>query len=153
MSTMDVGNISEALVMAAYANAGFWVSVPFGSGCAYDLIVDTGRRLLKVQVKTGWQRKGCLTSKGQRRVRDSRYNGMRPYREGEVDYVAVYFPPTGSIYVVPFGVIGVDGLLRLMPSLNGQRKFIRWAADFTWEKHLEQLRLDEGVEPAPAAEL
>ncbi|HEV3471284.1 MAG TPA: group I intron-associated PD-(D/E)XK endonuclease [Pyrinomonadaceae bacterium] len=153
MSTMDVGNISEALVMAAYANAGFWVSVPFGSGCAYDLVVDTGSRLFKVQVKTGWLRKGCLIFKGQRRVRDSRCNGMRRYREGEVDFFAAYFPPTGSIYVVPFGLVGTHGCLRLTPVLNGQQKLIRWAADFTWEKHLEQLRLDEGVEPAPAAEL
>lgn len=149
MSTNDVGNRSESVVLAAYIQAGFAVSVPFGNGCAYDLVVDTGSRLLKVQVKTGWQRQGCLIFKGRRRVRDSRRNGMRRYREGEVDYFAVYFPPTASIYVVPFGVIGVDGFLRLAPALNGQRKLIRWATDFTWEKHLEGLRREGSVEPAP----
>jgi PD-(D/E)XK endonuclease len=148
MSTNDVGNRSESIVLAAYIEAGFSVSVPFGNGCAYDLVVDTGRRLLKVQVKTGWQTQGCLTFKGRRRVRDSRQNGMRRYREGEIDYFAVYFPPTASIYVVPFGVIGVDGFLRLTPALNGQRKFIWWAADFTWEKHLELLRGEACVGPA-----
>lgn len=69
---------------------------------------------------------------------------MRQYREGEVDYFAVYFPPAAEIYVVPFGVIGIDGFLRLTPTLNGQQKYIRWAADFTWEKHLEQLRAEGG---------
>jgi hypothetical protein len=140
MTTNDVGNVSEAVVLAAYANAGFGVSVPFGNGCAYDLVVDIGRRLLKVQVKTGWQCQGCLLFKGQRRVRDSGYNGMRRYEVGEVDFFAVHFPVTGSIYVVPFEVMGAYGRLRVTPVLNGQRKFIRWAADFTWEKHLEQLR-------------
>jgi len=67
---------------------------------------------------------------------------MRRYTEGEVDYFAVYFPPGANIYVVPLGVIGIDGFLRLTPALNDQRKFIRWADDFTWEKHLEQLRSD-----------
>jgi hypothetical protein len=153
MSTNDVGNRSESVVLAAYIEAGFSVSVPFGNGCAYDLVVDTGSRLLKVQVKTGWQRQGCLTFKGRRRVRDSRYDGMRRYKEGEVDFFAVHFPPAASIYVVPFGVIGIDGFLRLTPALNGQRKLIRWAADFTWEKHLEQLRRQEGVGPAPAPKL
>lgn len=79
MSTIDVGNMSEALVLAAYTNAGFCVSVPFGNGCAYDLVVDIGSRLLKVQVKTGWLRQGCLIFKGLRRVRDSGHNGMRRY--------------------------------------------------------------------------
>ncbi|MDT4954200.1 MAG: hypothetical protein QOJ02_2338, partial [Acidobacteriota bacterium] len=64
MSTNDIGNASESIVLTAYINAGFFVSVPFGNGCAYDLVVDTGTRLLKVQVKTAWQRKGCLNFKG-----------------------------------------------------------------------------------------
>lgn len=143
MTTNDIGNVSEALVLAAYINAGFNVSVPFGNGCAYDLIVDTGRRLVKIQVKTGWPCQGCLLFKGQRRVRDTGYNGMRRYEMGEVDFFAVHFPPAGSIYVVPFEVMGAHGRLRLTPVLNGQRKHIRWAADFTWEKHLEQLRREE----------
>jgi hypothetical protein len=52
MSTNDIGNASESIVLTAYISAGFFVSVPFGNGCAYDLVVDTGTRLLKVQVKT-----------------------------------------------------------------------------------------------------
>lgn len=147
MSTIDVGNASEALVLAAYINAGFRVSVPFGSGGAYDLIVDTGRRLLKVQVKTGWQRQGCLIFKGQRRVRDSGHSGMRRYEVGEVDFFAVHFPPTGALYVVPFEAMGTHGCLRMAPVLNGQRKFIRWAEDFTWEKHVGRLRADGFAAP------
>lgn len=143
MSTIDVGNVSEALVLAAYIDAGFFVSVPFGNGCSYDLVVDTGARLYKVQVKTGWQRQGCLIFKGQRRVRDSGHNGMRRYKAGEADFFVAHFPPTGSLYVVPFEAMGTHGCLRMTPVLNGQRKHIRWAADFTWEKHLERLRREE----------
>ena len=97
MSTIDVGNLSESIIMAAYIKRGFSVSVPFGNGCAYDLVVDTGSRLYKVQVKTGWKRKGCLIYKGRRRVKDSTCNGMRSYRTDEVDFFAIYFPPTSSI--------------------------------------------------------
>ena len=133
MSTNDIGNVSEALVLAAYVNAGFCGSVPFGNGWAYDLVVDTGRRLSKVQVKTGWARQGGLIFKGLRRIRDSKCNGMRRYKAGEVDFFAAHFPPHGSLYVVPFDVMRSCGFLRLTPPLNGQRKFVRWAADFTWE--------------------
>ena len=149
MSTIDVGNMSEAFVLTAYTDAGFFVSVPFGNGCAYDLVVDTGRRLYKIQVKTGWSHQGCLNFKGQRRIRESGHNGMRRYQVGEVDFFAVYYPLDGRIYVVPFEVMGTYGRLRVEPVMNGQRKFIRWAADFTWEKHVEQLRRAEGAGPAP----
>jgi hypothetical protein len=99
--------------------AGFIVSLHFGSGAAYDLIIDTGARLLIVQVKTGWHHKGCLLYKGRRRIRDSSHNRMRRYRADEVDYFAVYDPDTDNIYVVPPTAMGVDGCLRFDPVLNG----------------------------------
>src|SRR5262249_52445070 len=52
------GNLSELKVMTAYVQAGFVVSAPFGGAAPYDLIVDSGARLLKVQVKTGRLRNG-----------------------------------------------------------------------------------------------
>jgi hypothetical protein len=54
------GNVSESKVLAAYAQAGFIVLLPFGNGAPYDLVVDTGEQMLKVQVKTGRLRNGCV---------------------------------------------------------------------------------------------
>jgi len=139
-NTMHKGNSSEAVVLATYTRAGFLVSVPFGGGGAYDLIVDAGTRLLKIQVKTGWHCNGCLLYKGRRRIKDSKQNGMRRYRVDEVDFFAVYDPHGDNIYVVPSAAMGTDGCLRLEPVLNGQQKFIRWARDYTWEKHIAELR-------------
>jgi hypothetical protein len=143
MSKIEVGNLSESIVMAAYIKAGFSVSVPFGNGCAYDLVIDTGTRLYKVQVKTGWKRKGCLAYKGRRRIKDSSHDGMRSYRADEVDFFVIYFPPADAIYVMPSKVATGDRFLRLDPVLNGQHKLIRWAADYTWEEHVETLRESE----------
>lgn len=138
--TLYKGNSSEAVVLTAYIQAGFLVSLPFGGGAAYDLIVDTGTRLLKVQVKTGWQSNGGLLYKGQRRVKDATRNCMRQYRKDEVDFFAICFPATSSIYIVPFSEASGYGRLRIAPVMNGQQKLIRWAADFTWEKHIDYLR-------------
>ena len=138
-TTYDKGNISESIVMGAYLKAGFTVSIPFGAGAPYDLIVDTGSRLCKVQVKTGWFRKGCIAYRGKRRVREAHPYATRPYTEAEVDYFAIYYPQTESIYVDPFKICCGDGCLRLDPVLNGQQKLIRWARDFTWEKHVEEV--------------
>ncbi len=128
------------MVLAAYLSAGLTVSVPFGTGAPYDLIVDTGKAIVRVQVKTGWYRKGCVNYKGRRRIRDSTQKGMRGYYPDEVDYFAVYYPPSGQIFVIPCVLQSGDGCLRLIPALNSQTKKIRWASDFTWEKHLAELR-------------
>jgi hypothetical protein len=138
-TTYDKGNISEGIVMSAYIKAGLTVSVPFGTGAPYDLIVDNGSRLYKIQVKTGRFYKGCILYNGKRRVREAHPYATRPYSKTEVDYFAVYYPLADSIYVVPLKICGSDGCLRLDPVLNGQQKLIRWAKDFTWMKHIEEL--------------
>jgi PD-(D/E)XK endonuclease len=145
-TTYDRGNISESIFLQAYLRAGFIVSIPFGSGAPYDLMVDNGMRAYKIQVKTGWHRKGCVIFRGNRRVREALPYKSRAYAENEVDFFAVYYPPTGSIYVVPRAVCASGfGCLRLEPVLNGQRKLIRWAADYTWEKHIAQLKAEAEI--------
>ena len=60
MNKYEHGNRSEGVVLCAYLKAGFTVSIPFGAGASYDLIVDCGARLLKVQVKTAWLSGGVV---------------------------------------------------------------------------------------------
>lgn len=140
-TTYDRGNISESILLQAYLKAGFIVSIPFGSGAPYDLMVDTGECTYRVQVKTGWYSKGCVIFRSNRRVREASPYKARAYAKNEVDFFAVYYPPTGSIFVVPReACAGGFGCLRLEPVLNGQQKLIRWARDFTWEKHVAGLQ-------------
>lgn len=141
-TTYDRGNISESIVMTAYLQAGFNVAIPFGAGAPYDLIVDTGTGLYRIQVKTGWLRKGCILYKTKRRVREAHPYATRRYTESEVDYFAICYPLTESLYVVPFKVCSGTGCLRLDSVRNGQQKLIRWASDFTWERHVEELTAD-----------
>ncbi len=65
---------------------------------------------------------------------------MRSYRPDEVDFFAIYFPPTGKIYVVSSELMTGDRSLRFDPVLNGQQKLINWAEEHSWECHLQKLR-------------
>ena len=67
MHTFQTGNHSESIVLSAYLAAGFTVSIPFGSGASYDLLVDVKTKIIKIQVKTGWISQGVLKFKSQRR--------------------------------------------------------------------------------------
>ena len=139
MLKYELGNMSEGVVLSAYINAGFTVSLPFGMGASYDLVVDTGGRLFKVQIKTAWVSNGCVRFKSQRR-QPGKGLTRRPYKNDEVDYFAAYCPATGAIYVTPAENHGVEGRLRLDPVKNGQAKLVKWALDYSWERHIEELK-------------
>lgn len=140
--TFYKGNSSEAVVLTAYVQAGFLVSLPFGGGAAYDLIVDTSARLVRVQVKTGKLEGGCVIYNS-RRHRGSKYDTFSRYREDEIDFFAVSCPKNNQLYVVPAVCpLTVEGRLRLVETRNFQEKKVKWAHDFTWEKHILQLRAE-----------
>jgi hypothetical protein len=140
--TLYKGNSSEAVVLTAYVRAGFLVSLPFGGGAAYDLIVDTGARLIRVQVKTGKLEGGCVIYNS-RRHRGSKYDTFSRYREDEVDVFAVWCPDNQQLFAVPaVHSLNVEGRLRIIETRNFQEKKIKWARDFAWEKHIHQLRAE-----------
>lgn len=140
--TLYKGNSSEAVVLTAYVQAGFLVSLPFGGGAAYDLVVDTGTRLLKVQVKTGKLAAGCVIFNA-RRHRGSKLNTFSRYRVEEVDFFAVWCPDNQQIYATPTGHgLTVEGRLRIAETQNSQQKKIRWARDFSWKAHVASLKAE-----------
>ena len=139
MNKYEHGNRSEGIVLCAYLEAGFTVSVPFGAGASYDLIVDSGSRLIKVQVKTAWISNGCVLYKSERRQPGAGLT-RRPYIKGEVDFFVAYCPANQTLYAAPAENHGHERRLRLEPVKNGQSKLVKWAADFTWERHIEMLR-------------
>ena len=143
--TLYKGNSSEAVVLTAYVQAGFLVSLPFGGGASYDFVVDSGARLLKVQVKTGKLAAGCVIYNA-RRHRGSKYDTFRRYEEGEVDVFAVWCPGTQQLYAVPAEhSSGVEGRLRLAETKNCQAKKIKWARAFSWENHIESLKSERAT--------
>jgi hypothetical protein len=107
-----------------------WISalVPFGEGQPYDLVVHLGAdEFLKVQCKTAWSRQGCIVFNSH-----STDHGRGPQSYvGLADIFGVYFPPEGSVYLVPIEAVArFEGRLRFEPARNNQRRRIREAADF-----------------------
>jgi hypothetical protein len=152
MKTATKGNEAESMILAALVERGFDVAVPFGSGQPYDLVVDLGGfDLLKVQCKTGWEAKSCISFNARS---TDHGQGRRPY-DGLAHIFAVYFPPTRSVYLVPLDAVGFNGWLRLAPTRNNQQKGIRFAADFAIDRWtLQSLRdLKDRIAGEPEPEL
>jgi len=128
-STKKIGDVSEAQVIAALTKRGYKVLLPFGEDHRYDLVIDDGEKLSRVQVKTGRLRGGvikynCSSSHAHRG------GAAQPYF-GQIEYLAVYCPETEKVYVLPEKELtGTNAHLRLSPPLNNMVKTIRWAARY-----------------------
>jgi hypothetical protein len=127
------GDRTTLAVMLALHEAGFALSVPFGENTRYDLVIDDGGRLLRVQCKTGRLRDGAIlfalcSCYGHHR---NPGNARRSY-DGEIDLFAVYCRETERVYLVPIDALGakVQGTLRVDPPRNSQKRHVRFAADY-----------------------
>jgi PD-(D/E)XK endonuclease len=127
------GDRSTLAVMLALTDAGFDVSVPFGENCRYDLVVDRGGVLSRVQCKSGRLRNGVVqfataSTYGHHLLhREAR----RDYR-GQIDEFAVYCRDTRGVYLIPIEHVSAhtSAHLRIEPCRNGQRRGVRFASTY-----------------------
>jgi PD-(D/E)XK endonuclease len=127
--TKAIGDRSELEVAVALARAGYIVSKPLGENQRYDLVVDDGQRLSRVQVKTGRIRGSvmifsCCSTHGHRRTTLQ----TRPYT-GQIELLAVFCPDNRKVYLLPEADLGRSKIqLRLAATRNNMTKTIRWAS-------------------------
>jgi PD-(D/E)XK endonuclease len=125
-----VGDRCMLAVMLALHDAGFHVSVPFGENTRYDLLIDDGSTLGRVQCKNGRLRSGAIrfaTCSSYGHHRDP-LTARRDYH-GQVDYFAIFCPETRGVYLVPIEdlPVKVSAALRVDETRNGQKRGIRRA--------------------------
>jgi hypothetical protein len=127
---VDVGQRTEATVLAELVRRGYRVLTPFGVNHRYDLVLDVGGRFLRVQCKTGRLRNGSVVFQT-RSVRANRMGWYARAYSGEIDLFMVYCRALDRLYAVPVEVAPLGGgRLRVEPAANNQSRGIRWAADF-----------------------
>ena len=132
LDTNHKGNIAEATIACHAVRLGIQVCRPLFEHGRYDLVLEIGGQLLRVQCK--WA--SCDGDVMSVRFGTSRRgpNGFIRTKYGidEIDAVAAYCPDTDECYLIPMSVVGVRAQLslRLAPPRNSQRASIHYAADF-----------------------
>jgi hypothetical protein len=132
------GELGEAAVLAALLRHDLVVLVPFGQSQPYDLVVHLADgSFVRVQVKTGWERDGCVLFNS---CSTDHGHGRQDYR-GRADVFGVYAPTLDRVFMVPVAAAPTRVMrLRLTATRNGQRAGVRDAADFGVEHWLEARR-------------
>ncbi len=132
VSSSQKGAIAEAAIAAAAAELGIVVLRPLMEGRRYDLVFDTGRRLLRAQCKWA-QLKGDVVAVGLRTCRSTPGGYVRTtYASGEIDGIAAYCAALRRCFWLPADEFAGRTLvhLRLAPARNGQRGGLKWAAQY-----------------------
>lgn len=129
MNTKQIGEISEALMMAKFLELGWIVLKPFGDNQRYDLVIDKGNGFEKVQVKTGHLKNGVI-----RFATVSSYvhrkNGTKNYK-GQCDYFGIYCPANKKCYLIKVNDSTMSqGSLRIELPKNKQVKNITMASNY-----------------------
>jgi hypothetical protein len=143
LTSSHKGAAAEAEVVAAAIGLGLVVLRPLCEGGRYDLAIDIGNKILRVQCKWASHRAGVLST----RCVTSRHTpaGYRrsTYSASEVDAIALYSAATDACYLVPIQEAeGCKELsLRLKPTRNNQSRRVRWASDYELGPSLERNRL------------
>ena len=128
-----MGDRTTLAVMVVLRDAGFAISAPFGENTRYDLVVDDGARLQRVQCKTGRFRHGGVVFRpSSSYAHHASPRVIRRRDEGEIDLFGVYCADNGGVYLVPIEDITTTwmAILRVDPARNRQRKGVRLASDY-----------------------
>lgn len=142
ISTQIAGAITEQRCFLKCIEAGYTISKPLFDNARYDLIVDTGKELLKIQIKTSrWKDEehsafvfNCYsqhsTGNGNKRMR---------YSKEDIDYFMT--EKDGQFYLYPApdkDHTCQEKTLRVLPTKSGQTANISWAKDYLFEEVIKQ---------------
>lgn len=128
-----IGDHTTLAVMLALHEAGYAVLVPFGENTRYDLVIDDGAQLRRIQCKTGRLRGGAIRFKAcSSYAHHPNPKLTQRHYVGEIDYFGVHCPETGGVYLVPIrdATSQTQCSLRVTPSRNNQSRRIRPAAAY-----------------------
>jgi hypothetical protein len=127
---VDVGQRTEAAILAELVRRGYRVLLPFGTNQRYDLLLDLEGRYLRAQCKTGRLRDGTIHFSTRSVQSNTQRTRTRDY-DGQTDVFLVMCPDVDRLYCVPIDDAPTTGMqLRLDPPRNGQNQGINWATDY-----------------------
>lgn len=137
------GNVAELAIAKAAAELGLTVYGPLTEHGRYDLVLEIGGELARVQCKWGRVLDDgaviCVQIAGNRLTPAGYVRTV--YTCDEIDFIAVYCGELDRCYLLPMSV--VEGRheirLRLTAPRNGQRAFINEAARFEFAGAVAQL--------------
>ncbi|MGH7197331.1 MAG: group I intron-associated PD-(D/E)XK endonuclease [Candidatus Omnitrophota bacterium] len=104
MDTKLKADIAESAVVTRLLKEGFRILKPVGDRLPYDLGIEVGGKLLKIQIKSAWLRKGVYTVDSRRTKTNRRQMVRSRYGVDDFDFAILYIEDLDVFYVMPLRV-------------------------------------------------
>jgi len=119
------GDIAEQAAVLYALNRGWGVLTPVGDRLPYDLVIDTGVKLIKIQVKSAWfdaAKQNWVVDN--RRTKTNRRKMIRAdYSNSDFDFAVLYIDDLNLFYIMPSLVFNsYSSEIHLVESEKRQRK-------------------------------
>jgi hypothetical protein len=112
------GDLGEVAFLHKATELGFMVAQPYGTMHPFDFVVQGGRNLWRVQVKTASHMRDGLNAANIYRSEGKR---IRPYSASEIDFVAVYIIADDSWFILPVREVSDRRMLMFRPKKSSRR--------------------------------
>ncbi len=110
MSPKRLGALAELVFMSRAAALGLTVLRPLFP-CRYDLVLDTGHRLLRIQVKST-----ATLRHGRYSVSCFSCDSRRRYTRRQIDFLAAWIVPLDAWYLIPASSLRSRARIYFYPS-------------------------------------
>lgn len=134
------GNLTELKCLIGFMSMGFDCSIPYGDNSRYDMIVDVGDELLRVQcksasnpIKDGKRDLSAFQISTVTQTVNTKEIVRRRYTDEQIDYFATCYED--KVYIIPVEECSTAKTLRLAPPTSGSSAYNK-AEDYLLENRL-----------------
>ena len=104
MDTKLKADIAESAAVTGLLKRGFKVLKPIGDRLPYDLALDIDGKLVRIQVKSAWERNGVYIVDS-RRTKTNRHLMLRQrYSSKDFDFALLYIEDLDVFYIMPINI-------------------------------------------------
>ena len=127
------GASSELYIAYKATQSKFIVSYPLFTQSKYDLLIDTGKKILKIQVKTAVE----SSARGSRFIQIRLGGCGHPeYKERDFDYVAMVFK--GQVWVLPYTDVEGHKTMSFSVFSKGSKSY-KYLTKHTFEEFVKKI--------------
>lgn len=139
--TQVKGNLVELQCIMKFMSMGFECSTPYGNQAKYDILVDTGDEILRIQCKKShWvDEKNSIMFHTVSQTTNTQKTIRHRYTKNEIDYFATCWED--KVYLIPVDECSTSKSLRIAPKTEKTPPSVNMAEDYLVEKILGHLAL------------
>lgn len=136
--TLQKGLTTELKSILFFVDKGFLVSIPYGNAGRYDLLVDNGQKIYRIQCKTAHKNEnGSYTVNTSNSRMCSQGNITKHYTKNQIDYIITFIEEQAVFIPVEMIENSKSKIFRTELPQYGSKSTCNLIQNFTYDKFFD----------------